>query len=171
MAARSDWIPRAVKDAVGGKAKFRALFLDPNDDARLQFFRYLFVGGLSFLADTAVLLLTSTVIRQSWIYVTVGFLVGVTVNYRLSKRMVFQKKRRRPGIEFLSVLIISVIGLLLTNWLFDLFFALFARMFPEYWTKLFAKIVSAGLVLIWNFCARKGFYAVCDRLETPKSDS
>ena len=153
MAARSDWIPRAVKDAVGGKAKFRALFLDPNDDARLQFFRYLFVGGLS------------------WIYVTVGFLVGVTVNYRLSKRMVFQKKRRRPGIEFLSVLIISVIGLLLTNWLFDLFFALFARMFPEYWTKLFAKIVSAGLVLIWNFCARKGFYAVCDRLETPKSDS
>ena len=171
MAALPAWVPQAVRDADGVRDKLRALFLDPNEDARLQFFRYLFVGAASFVADTAVLLATSVFIRRSWIYVTVGFLVGVTVNYWLSKRMVFQKKRRRPGIEFLSVLLISVIGLLLTNWLFDLFFALFARVVSEYGTKLFAKCLSAALVLIWNFCARKGFYAVCDRLETLKSDS
>ena len=158
-------IPPAVREARGLRAKGRALFLEKNEDSGLQFFRYLFVGGASFVADTVVYMLVFQFTKNSWIYVSAGFLVGVTVNYLLSKLMVFQKRRKWPVLEFLVTVAISVVGWLLTEWLVRLFFGWLDPLMAENAAAFFAKVVAAGLVLIWNFLARKAFYAILDRVE------
>ena len=158
-------IPPSVKEAKGLRAKAHALFLEQNEDGGLQFFRYLFVGGAAFVADTAVYMLVFQFVKNSWVCVTAGFLVGVTVNFLLSKLMVFQKKRKWPALEFLVTVVISVIGWLLTEWLVELFFGWFSPSMAENAAAFWAKVIAAGLVLIWNFCARKTFYWVLDRKE------
>ena len=158
-------IPASVREAKGLRAKGRALFLEKNEDSGLQFFRYLFVGGASFVADTLVYMLVFQFVKNEWVCVTAGFLVGVTVNFLLSKLMVFQKKRRWPVLEFLVTVVISVIGWLLTVWLVKLFFGWLDPLMAENAAAFFAKVVAAGLVLIWNFLARKVFYAILDRTE------
>lgn len=157
-------IPAAVREAKGPRAKLSALFLEKNEDSGLQFFRYLFVGGASFLADTLTLMVVSQFVATKWIYVSIGYAVGIAVNFLLGKWMVFQKKRKHPSLEFLVTAGISVIGLFLTNWLFALFFDWFAGAGADA-AKLIAKVIAAGLVLIWNFLARKGYYAFLDRVE------
>ena len=157
-------IPPSVKEAKGLRGKAYALFLEQNEDSGLQFFRYIFVGGASFLADTLTLMIVSQFIETKWIYVSIGYAVGIVVNFLLGKWLVFQKKRKHPALEFLVTAVISVIGLFLTNWLFALFFDWFAGAGDDA-AKLIAKVIAAGLVLIWNFCARKVFYWVLDKTE------
>lgn len=151
-------IPQEVLQAKTLSGKIAALLFSKNATPALQFFRYFLVGGISFVVDTAVLLFVSVFTDISFLYVSAGFCVGVVVNYILSKLMVFQQPQDKPVVEFIVVFIISLVGLFLTNWLFDCFMALFKVMFSEYLSKLFAKIIAAAIVLIWNYSARKLFY-------------
>ena len=151
-------IPEEVRQAQTLSSKLVALLFSENATPALQFFRYFLVGGASFVLDTAVLLFVSVFTDISFVYVTAGFCVGVVANYILSKLMVFQQRQENPALEFIVVFIISLVGLLLTNWLFDCFMALFKVVVSEYLSKLFAKIIAAAIVLIWNYSARKLFY-------------
>ncbi len=153
-----DIIPCEVRRAETFAGKLGALLFSKGPSPALQFVRYLLVGGISFVVDTAVLLFVSVFTDVSFVYVSAGFIVGVVTNYLLSKLMVFQQRQDKPIVEFLVILIISLIGLLLTNWLFDGFMMLFSIWISDYAAKFFAKTVAAAIVLVWNFCARKFFY-------------
>lgn len=127
-----------------------ALFLEPSNNLFIQMFRYLFVGGGAFLVDTGTLCLLAYFINK-YVAVAIGFILGLIVNFALSKAFVFKKEKARVGsvIEFVSYGIIGLIGLGLT----ELLIGVFTEMIP--FRLVFAKIIAAAIVLLWNFAARK----------------
>ena len=133
--------------------KWRALFIAPTNNGYIQLFRYGFVGGGAFCVDFATYCILE---RWGIHYLLAGigaFIVGFAFNFTVSRILIFcadgnQKINRR---ELLSVLIISCIGLALTELL------LFVGV---YWINMdyrLSKIFASVLVLFWNYIARKKF--------------
>ena len=80
----------------------------------------------------------------------VSFILGLAVNYLLSKLWVFNKENiRNKTAEFSVFALIGVVGLFLNEaiiWLFTAKVGLF---------YLASKIIAAVITLFWNFFARK----------------
>ncbi len=125
-----------------------------------EFARYLVVGGAAFLVDWGTLYLTYNFVFvnlgewQLILATAVGFILGLVFNYILSLIWVFQSARNsnkgKTVGAFLIFAVIGVIGLLLTEggmklgtmWLGEQYY-------------MVVKIFVAGVVLIWNYVARK----------------
>jgi len=141
----------------------KGLFLTPSDNLILQMFRYVFVGGTAFVADAGTLWGLTVLGVNDYVAAAIAFVIGLVVNFLLSKTLVFNKENARVKgfAEFLSYAIIGVIGLGLTELL--LYIGL-------EWLRVHvmaAKIVAAALVLVWNFAARKLLlYSHSDKKET-----
>ena len=125
----------------------------------LEFMRYLLVGGTAFLVDYAIFFLTKTfvfnVYGDAGVYIAtaLGFTAGLIYNYILSVAYVFesakeQHKGRTAG-AFVLFAVIGIIGLLLSEGGMYLFYGLASVNF------MIAKVLVAGIVLIWNYTARK----------------
>lgn len=132
---------------------FQTLFVTPTNSTLLQLFRYVFVGGVAFLADAGTLFLLEAAGLHYLFAAALAFLVGLTVNFFLTKRFVFSENARsfgRTG-EFVAYGLIGLAGLGLT----ELIMYLMTGVLGVYF--MLSKIVSAAIVLIWNFAARKFF--------------
>jgi putative flippase GtrA len=116
-----------------------------------QFARYLLVGGTAFVADFTTL----AVLKESGAFGVLGaaalaFLVGTQVNYFLSTRWVFSSRRVKDRrLEFALFASVGLAGLCLNELII---WTLSHRLGLHY---LLAKLVSAGLVLCWNFSIRR----------------
>ena len=133
--------------------RLRELFLKPTQNEFVRIFRYLFVGGTAFLFDFGVYALANRWLGDADLMIAVetaiGFLVGLTVNFLLSKQFVFTEKARGVGAsgEFLVYGLIGLIGLFLSMGLT----VLGAKVMDE----LLARAIVAILVLFYNYFARK----------------
>ncbi len=123
-----------------------------------EFLKYVFVGGIAFLADIGAIYVFKEYILFSlpyslYISVVIGFIIGLLVNYTLSVLFVFNgAKEAVKGEEFsffMQFALIGVIGLLLTEAL--IFFGT-EILKVNY---LIVKVFAAAAVLIWNYGARK----------------
>ncbi|MBO4277412.1 MAG: GtrA family protein [Clostridia bacterium] len=138
----------------------------------MELLRYCVAGGVAFLFDTATLYLfnehilpymgRSTVagIELDWrlaLATTLGFIVGITVNYLVSIWFVFttekQKQRGRNVKAFLLFALVGFIGYLLTVggvqlgcWMFGVY---------EGFGSLVVRAAVAGIVMLWNYIGRK----------------
>ncbi len=121
------------------------------DNIFIQFFRYCIVGGLAFLVDYCLLFLLSDKCGLHYLLSAgIAFIAGLVVNYLLSIFWVFSESRYRDKrIEFAFFAFIGVIGLGLTEGLMWLFTDLAGLHY------LLSKLITAALVLLWNFFARK----------------
>lgn len=118
---------------------------------RGEFYRYVVVGGLSTICDAFTLFsLTHFAGVNYLISAPIGFSVGTIVNYFLSGSWVFERRRLKNKPAELTIFsLIGVVGLSLNElilWFFQSRLGIF---------YLFAKGVSAVVVLAWNFGARK----------------
>jgi len=118
---------------------------------RGEFLRYVLVGGFAFVCDTSTLFSLTQFLRVNYlISAPVGFIVGTVVNYVLSRKWVFERRRlTNTPAEMTVFTLIGVVGLGLNElilWVFQ------AKLGIYY---LFAKGVSGVVVLMWNFGARK----------------
>ena len=115
-----------------------------------EFIKYVFVGGCAFIADWFILFLLGLVNVHYLLAAPVGFVVGLLVNFLLAKLIVFKEDAKfDKKTEFIIYTLIGVIGLLFTE---GLMYA-----FTE-WIKfhpLISKVFAAGIVLIWNYVAKK----------------
>ena len=133
------------------KGDFKGLLLEPTEDGFLQFFRYIFVGGASFVTDYVLL----HIITETGIYYLVSgiisFIAGLCVNYALSKLLVFSKKTSgaEKAKEFSVFAIIAVLGLGLTELLMWIFTDKLG------WYYMISKAIAAIIVLFWNFFMKK----------------
>lgn len=129
------------------------LFLAPTQHTAVQFFRYLFVGGLAFCADAGSLFLMERAGLHYLLAAAVAFLIGLTVNFLLSKRFIFTEDSKRVGRtgEFVAYGLIGLAGLGIT----ELIMYLFTSVFGVYF--MLSKIISTIIVFLWNFGARKLF--------------
>lgn len=125
-----------------------------------ELLRYGIVGGISFLADFLLLyILRETVCSGSMtgLYLAAigGFLGGILVNTCLSVRFVFrapsvvQRRRGRNMRDLMIIVCIGVIGLLLTE------LGMFIGVELFWLNYLFVKVIVAGVVMLWNYWARK----------------
>ena len=79
------------------------------------------------------------------------FVIGLTVNFILSKIFVFQEKSEKTNAagEFLTYAVIGVVGLGIKElllWLFNIQIG---------WHYMLVWVVSTIIVLIWNYAARR----------------
>jgi putative flippase GtrA len=127
------------------------LFKQPTDNIFIQLFRYVFVGGTAFLVDFFFLYFFSDVCGIYYLISAVlSFIISVLVNYVMSTRWVFnQDNIENKVLEFNLFILISTIGLVFTEIL--LYF--FTDIIGLYY--LISKIISAIIVLFWNFLARR----------------
>ena len=118
-----------------------------------QFIGYIFVGGIAFLFDFCILyLLTSKVGISYLISAAIAFIVGLNVNYFLAKYTVFKfSKVSSLRKEYLFVAVVSFSGLVLNQ----LFMWSLTEVVGFYY--LDSKIISAAMILIYNFALRKIF--------------
>ena len=132
------------------KLDMNALFRLETTNAFIQFFRYIFVGGIAFVADAGALWLCEKFMHYL-IAAAIAFVFGLVVNYVLSVCFVFSPDERTTSrtAEFIIYAVIGVIGLGLT----ELIMWLFTDVIGLYF--LLSKIVAAAIVLVWNFVARK----------------
>lgn len=127
------------------------LFKDPTDNILIQLFRYIFVGGTAFAVDFLFLYFFSDICGIYYLISAIfSFIISVLVNYVMSTRWVFnQDNIENKVVEFNLFLLISTIGLVFTEIL--LYF--FTDILGMYY--LISKIISAIIVLFWNFLARR----------------
>ena len=129
---------------------FNKLFREGTDSFYIQFFRYIFVGGTAFIVDFGFLYFFSDICGIYYLISAIlSFIISVLVNYVMSTKWVFnQDKIDNKVVEFNLFIIISTIGLVFTEIL--LYF--FTDIVGYY---LISKIISAIIVLFWNFIARR----------------
>lgn len=124
-----------------------------------EFIRYVIVGGISFLADFGTLTLFEELIFrqqtdwQIFISTAAGFIVGLLINYILSLIFVFRAKDNKNSGksvgDFIIFTLVGVIGLAITEVLMHLGVNVLGFHY------MITKIVTAGIVLIWNYLGRK----------------
>lgn len=141
-----------------------------------EFLRYVVVGGIAFLIDTAAFTLVRVLIfgnsgsnAEIVTSTATGFVAGLTVNYLLSMLIVFRtEKQQKQGRNARAVLIffaVGFVGLLLTEllqWLGET--QLLTSQIGKALNSLVfgfgvyaVKIAVAGIVLVWNYVGRKIF--------------
>lgn len=134
--------------------------MDQNSIKRLlfEFLKYAIVGGISFLADilSLILLYEFAIPKTTYsLYIANigGFIVGIIFNYILSVRFVFvdlkDKKQVKSIKSKIIFVLIGIIGLGINE------AGMFIGVEKLIFDYRFVKIVMAGIVLIWNYTARK----------------
>ena len=132
------------------------------------FGRYLLSAGVATLADFAVVqsLLTLAMFREGVLFgatVAAGALVGMSVNFLLSRRFAFLPDDRQTIHQARSFFVISLSTLVLRVVVAYLLLALFALPYLSFVAALpldapeerLAHVGAAGLVTIYSFFAHK----------------
>ncbi|MCM1168234.1 MAG: GtrA family protein [Ruminococcus sp.] len=124
-----------------------------------EFFRYAVVGGISFLADFGTLTLFEEIVLgksgdwRIFVSTAAGFVVGLVINYVLSLIFVFRSEDNsssgKSAGEFIVFALVGVVGLGITEGLMHLGVNVLNFHYMA------VKIVTAGIVLVWNYLGRK----------------
>lgn len=116
-----------------------------------EFARYLLAGGFAFACDTFTLFSLTEFLKVNYlISAPIGFIVGTVLNYVLSRKWVFERRRLKSTPAELTIFaLIGTFGLGVNEvilWGFQSKLGIY---------YLFAKGVSGFVVFGWNFAARK----------------
>lgn len=129
-------------------------FLRNTDTAHIQFFRYIFVGGIATVADAGIFYFLVNVTQSHYLIAqTAGFLAGLALSYLLSIWWIFQSSGNIKK-EFTFFALIGVVGLVLS---YAILYLLIDILNFYYFQFMMAKAAAVILVLFWNFGMRKKF--------------
>lgn len=122
------------------------------------FFKYGIVGCLGTAIDLGSLYIFVEVMHIHLLFsAAMSFTLAVINNFTLNKYWTFQNKSSNIRKQFIKFMIVSTMGLVLTEGCMGLF---------VYGLKLWymsAKLITSGLVLMWNFLANK-YWTFKDRI-------
>ncbi|MDD2376446.1 MAG: GtrA family protein [Clostridia bacterium] len=134
-------------------------FFKKTKDTKLQFLRYLFVGGFAAVINIGSLYFFKEYIGIYYLIANIiGFLLCLITNYILSKLLIFTEENNvNKIVEFATYGIIGVFGLGFDT----LFMWLGTSVIGLYY--MLSKIISTAIVFIWNFSIRKVLYFLMDK--------
>jgi putative flippase GtrA len=116
-----------------------------------EFRRYILAGGLAFAVDFLALFLLTE--HAGWHYLasaTCAFILGLLTNYGCSVRYVFSHRSiSNRRLEFVIFAVIGIVGLLINNLCL---FVITEKLGTHY---LFSKVITAAIVLMFNFSLRR----------------
>ena len=129
----------------------KALFTEKTESTVVQLFRYTFVGGLAFIVDFGTLFILTEYLNLFYlISAGIAFILGLITNYASSVNWVFSNRTLDgKGMEFFLFTVIGLIGLGLN----ELLLWTLTDLLSIYY--LFSKIITAIIIYLWNFFARK----------------
>ena len=132
------------------------LFIKNTDVAWIQFLRYIFVGGVSALINISTLFILTDFCHIFYLISNiVGFILGLTTNYLLSKKFIFTTKiTLSKSFEFFTYCAVGLIGLGLDT---TIMWIATSKMGIYY---IITKLISTACVFIWNFIGRKSIYII-----------
>ncbi len=133
------------------KTSLHKLLKHQTDQTSIQFFRYIFVGGIAFIVDFGLLFVFTEFFGIYYlISAAMAFILGLVANYLLSVSWVFNRRTLdNRTFEFGIFAVIGIVGLGLN----EVFIWFFTAELSFYY--LLSKILAAVLILFWNFFARK----------------
>jgi len=134
------------------KFDLKSIFITPTKNGFLQFFRYLFVGGIATVVDWGILFLLTDIAKiHHLVSAIISFIAGLAANFILSKALVFKQNEARvnPLWEFVSYAVIGVVGLGIT----ELIMFVITDCFNQHY--MLSKVIATVIVLAWNYLARK----------------
>ena len=134
------------------KLDLKSIFITPTKNGFLQFFRYLFVGGIATVVDWGILFLLTDIAKiHHLVSAIISFIAGLAANFILSKALVFKQNEAKvkPLWEFVSYAVIGVVGLGIT----ELIMFVITDCFNQYY--MLSKVIATVIVLAWNYLARK----------------
>lgn len=145
------------------KGFIKDIFVGTAKNNTIEFIRSLFVGGTAFVADfLTMVLLKELGNANTLLSATLGFVVGVTVNYLMSNFWAFSRSNvENSVIRFVIFVIIAAVGLVINNLIIKLFDETFAEMqlFGSFFNPkryyMLGKITATVVVFFWNFFSRK----------------
>jgi putative flippase GtrA len=88
---------------------------------------------------------------NKYISSTCGFFAAASSNYILNRLWTFESEDPQVAFQYMKFLSLSTIGVLLSN---GIIYVLHERW---RWNFYFAKLISIGIVLFWNFFANYFF--------------
>jgi putative flippase GtrA len=137
-----EWSLKLVRDAWG---------LEPSHSASVQLVRSLVVSVIALIADFGSLIILKEFFGVHYLLAAaLSFSLGVVVNYGLSVRFVFaRRKLASKHAEFVIFVIICAVGLGLNLAIIG---GLVQLVYLDY---RIAKVISTAVVFFWNFVARK----------------
>lgn len=118
----------------------------------MQLFKFGIVGVLATVLDFLFLFVFTDVFGMYYLFsAAISFVLSTLFNYAASMRFVFNSKfsKDEKTKELLLFTILSVVGLLLNQFLMWLFVEKIALYY------MLAKIVATFFVMAWNFISRK----------------
>jgi putative flippase GtrA len=116
------------------------------DKGTTRFLKYSLVGFSTFAVDLFLLyVLTDFFLLPYLLSTGLAFLIAVSANYYVSRRLVFSQTTRKITHGYYAFIIIAGVGLILVISLMALFVELFD------WNYLISRVVIAGVVGIWNY--------------------
>jgi len=135
-------------------------FIGKHGGVFAQFIRYMIVGGIASLADVSVFYIASNILGIYELAAnTMSFVLGLLVNYFLSRGWVFNSRKSNLKKDFLPFALIGLIGLVISNILLfillDLGLMKAVVFLKDDIANLAAKLLTVFVVLFWNFAARK----------------
>jgi putative flippase GtrA len=149
-AGRSTNVPTVSLASSPVRRTLQTLLFGATGSLLQQFSRYIAVGGLAFVVDFGLLyLLTELLGLYYLISAAIAFLFGLLTNYSLSRLWVFDRRTIKNVAVELVITAIGIVGLGLNEVIIW-----FVRE-KIHFHYMIAKAISAGIVLIWNFGARK----------------
>lgn len=114
----------------------------------LKFLKFGAVGISGMVVDFGITFLFKEKFRvNKYISNTCGFLAAATSNFILNRLWTFQSADPEVAFQYAKFLSLSVVGVLLSN---AIIYWLHGRL---KWNFYFAKLISIGVVLFWNFFA------------------
>lgn len=115
-----------------------------------KFISYFFVGGMAAIVEWVSFALCNLILNYN-ISTGISFVLATIFNYYLGKALTF-KDCKQSKKDIISVFIVSGIGLV-----FNLIFMNIFIQVLKIKIQMIAKILSTGLVFIWNYISRRIF--------------
>jgi putative flippase GtrA len=111
-----------------------------------KFLKFCIVGSSGMVVDFGTTWLLKEKIKvNKYIANSTGFVLAATSNFLLNHFWTFQSENRQLSLEYLSFLLISVIGLGINN---IVVYLLTERVKMNFYVS---KLCAVGVVTIWNF--------------------
>ena len=134
-----------------------------SDNTIVQFLRYVVVGGGATVVQWGLLIILKELCGlDANIANAIGFLGGLTFNYLISTKWVFDTSGvTNRAAEITAFVLIGIVGLGINQgviWLFDKPLAkakVFGSLIPADKYYLIGQVIATGIAFFWNFFARK----------------
>lgn len=134
---------------------FRNLLISPSKNRYIQLFRYIFVGGIATIFDWAALYICTESGINYLVSTVIGFILGIIVNYILSKLFVFNGQKSKTKTKLVEIILYSVIGLIGLGMSECIMYVAVDKLGIWY---MLGKFVATVITLLWNYIARSKIY-------------